>query len=203
MLFKVASYPKYFVMLPCNHKNSVAKFTGAVYNKNMLRRLLVRLTDRLPSKVIQHEGLPVLERYHIWEFSRRGPGIVIHRFVNSDPDRGLHDHPWRYSMSLILAGGYYELLKRQNNNVFRRWLGAGRFNLLDGKEHHRVILKEGGDAWTLFFYGVRTKKWGFLNEKSGDYKFHSEKQELEDDGWHERAPLGKELRQKGTASVQP
>ena len=44
----------------------------------------------------QSDGLPVLERYHVFEFSPRGPGICFHRFVSSDPDRGLHDHPWNY-----------------------------------------------------------------------------------------------------------
>lgn len=145
----------------------------------LIDRLLVAITDRLPCRIINDGQTPYLERYYVgtllgWRF-------YLHRFVGSDPDRGLHDHPWRKARSIILSGWYWEETRSGTRQV--RW-----FNSLTGDTFHRVVLPHRyqcehapvGDwifdenfekskwsdempCWTLFFHTTgKTKPWGFL-----------------------------------------
>lgn len=142
-----------------------------------IRTLIVAITDLLPVKIIRDDrGVPFLYRYHLITFGYDGPGLCIHRFVKSDPERGYHDHPWSKAISFILCGGYTEriLVKDNSNNdnemitendeqktelnyqIYqrKRWT----FNYLDGVEtFHRVLIDEGKDAWTLFAFNGRSK----------------------------------------------
>jgi len=134
----------------------------------MMQQLLMKLSGRLPCRIISDGGRPYLERYYIGTVF--GTRIYLHRFVASDPDRGLHDHPWRWAFSLILCGWYYEENRYGMRKV--RW-----FNWLTGDSFHRVILfgPSSGDlldyetptqVWTLFFHRAeRAKPWGFLRDK--------------------------------------
>lgn len=121
----------------------------------MIRHLLFWLSSRLPLRVIAEDGKPYLERYYV--ASLFGLRVYLHRFVGSDPARGLHDHPWRWAVSLVLAGFYIE--ERRTGTAPVRWL-----NVLTGDTFHRVVLPDGErDAWTLFIHRQgRAKSWGFL-----------------------------------------
>lgn len=142
-----------------------------------MRKLLFWLTSHLPCRIIAEEGSVYLERYYL--FTLLGWRFYLHRFVGSDPDRGLHDHPWSRAFSIILAGWYWEQTRSGTRKV--RWL-----NTLTGDTFHRVVLPSEGfvrglpflhpdfnkDApcWTLFFHRAkRTKGWGFLREQPGDF----------------------------------
>lgn len=126
----------------------------------MIRRLLYALADRLPCRIISDDGTPYLERYFL--FRAAGVQCYLHRFVGSDPDCGLHDHPWRWAASLILAGWYLEERRRKDLTPRRvRW-----FNLITGDTFHRVVMPDGArDVWTLFVHGPVVKRWGFLREE--------------------------------------
>lgn len=98
----------------------------------MIRRLLTAVVRGLrPPRVIQDGTgeIPYLSRWYlrgrpwmadgsdpfdhfgnpkpeaIWP---KGIGVYLHRFHRSDVDRELHSHPWAWSYSIILAGGYIE-----------------------------------------------------------------------------------------------
>lgn len=139
----------------------------------------------MPVKVIRDDkGVPFLYRYHLFAWSNDGPGICIHHFVKSDPDRGFHDHPWVRSWSFILCGGYEERILNDDKLTYKthqrkRW----RINYLDGvKTFHRVMLEDQKDAWTLFFFQKRRKTWGMI---SLDGVYHPMSTEIEDKdgGW--------------------
>lgn len=146
-----------------------------------MKRFLYWLTSRLPCRIISEGDAPYLERYYL--FTVLGWRFYLHRFVRSDPDRGLHDHPWSLAFSIILSGWYYEETRTGVRKV--RW-----FNTLTGDSFHRVVLpcahaypdmtcKDHARAgishpiapgverpcWTLFFHRVGyVKSWGFLRE---------------------------------------
>lgn len=138
----------------------------------MIRKLLHRLTHDRPMREINgDDGRPYLERYFICRAF--GWQVYLHHFVASDPDRGLHDHPWDRAISLVLAGGYTEV--RRNSALdeqIKRRVGPGRLNLLDGRTHHRVIISPGKTAWSLFMHGPYVKPWGFYRrEPDGSTRF--------------------------------
>lgn len=138
--------------------------------REMIEKFLFWITGFLPCRLINDGERPYLERYYIgtlfgWRF-------YFHRFVGSDPDRGLHDHPWRKAYSLILSGWYWEETRSGIRKV--RW-----FNSLTGDTFHRVVLPCASDGrqpdrvcvmthgvspcWTLFMHTDKdVKPWGFL-----------------------------------------
>lgn len=133
---------------------------------------------------------PYLERYYVFLKDRTWfPfNVFIHKFLKSDPD-DVHDHPWPYA-TLILRGGYYEWIPQFNGSgkmtcEVRKWRGAGHFRICSQNSYHRIELKEGVTAWTMFMPGPQKREWGFLvNNKwiaNGEYlqykanEYHSAK----------------------------
>jgi hypothetical protein len=110
---------------------------------------------------------PYFERYYVFLKDRtRFPfNVFIHKFLKSDPD-DVHDHPWPYA-TLILKGGYYEWVPQfdANGNMsceVRKWRGAGHFRICKPTSYHRIELKPGVTAWTMFMPGPKKREWGFL-----------------------------------------
>jgi hypothetical protein len=110
---------------------------------------------------------PYLERYYVLFNTRQHTGfnVYLHKFLKGDPD-DVHDHPWPYA-TFILAGGYYEWVPVFNTigekiNEIRYWRGPGHFRICKPNSYHRVELKEGVTAWTLFMPGPHKRQWGFL-----------------------------------------
>lgn len=146
----------------------------------MMNRLLYNIAGSLPCRIISDNGQPYLERYYLGTLL--GVRFYLHRFVGSDPDRGLHDHPWPWAGSIVLKGWYWEQTRTGLRRV--RWL-----NWMTGDSFHRVILPRDhrkilelcktGDpeafncapspCWTIFFHrAAYTKPWGFLRPIEGE-----------------------------------
>ncbi len=160
----------------------------------MIRAFLYWLTGKLPARVIDGDhGEPYLERYFLCSFL--GATVYIHRFVASDPDRGLHDHPWGRSLSLVLVGGYREVRRSGAKAARCRTLNPWQLNYIRGTDFHRIVLDPGEEAWTLFMHGKRTKGWGFL--RNGKYLAHThDKDDYPLRQWWATAPTGRALRAK-------
>lgn len=154
--------------------------------ERLLRRFIVFITNYLPVKVIRDDnGVPFLYRYHLFTFGNDGPGMCIHRFVKSDPERGFHDHPWNKALSFILCGGYEERIydKDAENGYNTYTRSRFTFNYLDGVNNfHRVMIDEDKDAWTLFAFQKRSKTWGMIG-LDGQYKQMSMQVSDTDGGW--------------------
>lgn len=142
-----------------------------------------------PQIIRDADESPYLIRYFIWRPdwldkigipSKKAGRIYLHKFIRSDHDRCLHDHPWNYC-SFILKNGYFEhadvrQLPRKEQ-ARKQWAWAGgiewrkrikplRFVRRAAGWRHRVVLltdKEGNyiPAWTLFFVGPKVREWGF------------------------------------------
>jgi hypothetical protein len=130
----------------------------------MMRKFLMWLSSKLPAREIRGEdGQAYLERYFVCRVF--GCDVFLHRFVASDPDRGLHNHPWEWAASLVLAGRYLEALFDPLGGFPQRMRHAGSFASFGPDHLHRVLIVPGEDCWTLFVVGPRTAQnaWGFLS----------------------------------------
>lgn len=91
--------------------------------------------------------------------------IFVHRFLRSDDDRALHDHPWLWR-TLILDGEYVEHIPRDARDpagptvAVRRRAGDSS-GWRYGHEPHRVELIANRPVLTLFQTGTKYREWGF------------------------------------------
>lgn len=139
----------------------------------MTRLRLIRwAASLLPCRRIEAEdGQLYLERYRVFGWlpgsTWKGPSLYLHRFHLPDQDRALHNHPWPWAVSLVLAGGYIEerLLGLRTNAqpvTEYRELRPGRLNVLSGvNAYHRITVLR-GEVWTLFLTAPKGSSWGFL-----------------------------------------
>ena len=133
-------------------------------NREWFRRLL----SGRPHQVIGGPDDPYLLR---WYVIPRNPvlNVYLHKFLRSDDDRALHDHPWWF-VSLILRGRYDEVTMVNLREVrTRRNPGSIAFRAAEWR--HRVELIRRGlpsagqtwevPCWTLIVTGRRVRTWGF------------------------------------------
>lgn len=124
----------------------------------MMRALLQRIARRLPLKPISHEGGLYLKRYYVGTWC--GVRCYLHHFLLDDPD-GLHNHPWKYGLSVLLAGWYWEERRWGRRKV--KWI-----NVVNGDCLHRVLLPSVAGwhgkftVWSLFFHTARVCDWAFV-----------------------------------------
>ncbi len=86
--------------------------------------------------------------------------VYLHKFLGSDDDRALHDHPW-YSISVVLKGKMIEHLPGGRKRI----IGAGKFTVRAPKFQHRIELPADETAVTLFITGPAVRNWGFICPK--------------------------------------
>lgn len=97
----------------------------------------------------------------------------LHCFHQPDPDRDLHNHPWR-ATSTILWGGYEEVQialteldpdgvrvtpRSQELHHIRR---PGDEYELFPDTYHSITRLMTPRVWTLFAHGPKERSWGFL-----------------------------------------
>jgi hypothetical protein len=132
---------------------------------NWSNRLLYRLSAYCRCRIITGpDEQPYLERYHLFRLPF-GYRIYLHRFVASDPGRGLHNHPWQHAISLLLCGTYQEtrmLSANSDHALQRRWLRVGQLNFISGEVYHRINIAPGSECWSLFLHAPKTRDWGFI-----------------------------------------
>ena len=116
----------------------------------------------------QNIGPDYLHRYRLfpaftWKGTKRRYfpfNLFLHRFLRSDHDRGLHDHPWP-SMSILLKGELWERYESEYGlGEMVRKVPRFRPVFRSAEHQHRIILKS-KDAWTLFAVGFKRREWGF------------------------------------------
>lgn len=148
---------------------------------DLLIRALKWCARHTPPNVITGlDDSPYLSRYFIFRHSvrtealERGEkvkdpprwGLYLHHFHRGDADRELHNHPWKWAVSLVLKNGYSEErridLPNGRKHVMRIDVKPWTLNFLQGDTFHRVDLPR-GEAWTLFLVGPVIQSWGFWN----------------------------------------
>lgn len=185
----------------------------------MMNKLLYWLSGRLPCRLIELDSGPYLERYYLGQLW--GVTFYLHRFVSSDSERHLHNHPWGWGRSLVLAGSYLEesvvdLCPHAGGGSGAlictrrvRW-----WNKVDGNWFHRISDASPG-TWTLFFHGPRVtvtyfcnkwpsdidgndphttfKGWGFLESIDGETTIFRPSPPSHNNRWWEIAEIGKQV----------
>lgn len=156
---------------------------------NLIIRFLLWLARRNGApRVISGRGegeTPYLTRYFLTKnsystegmgFAGRKPprwGLYLHHFTRSDDAGELHNHPWQWSVSLILKGSYSEERRKDFARcpfkslhgclcsvVRRHFYYPGSLNVITANDFHRVDLVT-EDVWTLFLVGPVVQSWGF------------------------------------------
>jgi hypothetical protein len=131
----------------------------------MLKKLFQKM-GRYRVIMDRQDNEPYLERYYLFLKDRkRFPfNVFLHKFLKGDP-ADVHDHPWPYA-TFILAGGYYEWIPQFDAQgrvscEVRKWRGPGHFRICGANSYHRIELKPGVTAWSLFMPGPQQQEWGF------------------------------------------
>lgn len=128
--------------------------------RQLNHRWLRKWLTGTPHFVIGGEDNPYLLR---WFVIPRNSFVncYLHKFLRSDDDRALHDHPWPF-LSWVLRGEYIE--HTQTKTALRtRWSLAYR----PAATAHRVQLlrneRTGREqpVWTLIVTGRNGRPWGF------------------------------------------
>lgn len=126
-----------------------------------MKKLSIEFFENIgPDYLHRYRLFPVIvwrNKKHYFPFN-----VFLHRFLRSDHDRCLHDHPWP-SVSILLWGYLYEVLPYEEDDMyfeFSRWVPKFKPIFRTAKHKHRIILKS-KDAWTLFAVGFKQRSWGF------------------------------------------
>lgn len=114
----------------------------------------------LSKSVIGDQDGPLMIRWVL--FRCAAWGVYVHKFLRSDYDRALHDHPWPF-VAIILKGGYVEV---HDQTIDRREVREPRIpgNVLvrPAEWRHRIVVPAGESSWSLVIVGRRQRRWGFL-----------------------------------------
>jgi hypothetical protein len=135
-----------------------------------MKQAFLNWLDRLGRKRIIMDRVnnePYLERYYLFLKDReKFPfNVFLHKVLKGDQD-DVNDNPWPYA-TLIVKGGYYEWVPVFNSigqkiSEQRLWRGPGHFRICKPNSFHRIELKDGVTAWTIFMPGPHKREWGFL-----------------------------------------
>lgn len=168
--------------------STIKSFAGS-WLSNVLRLTAEKLSADMPSSLVtRRNDEPYFYRYYFKEESEEDKlGVVLHKFVGSDPLEEVHSHPWDWAISIILSAAYLETKYKKANeqrgddgvikhvdliNQRKKLFLPFDINVLLFDDMHRVDLQ--GDAqnpcWTIFIHGPRRSTWGFANEKTGDFR---------------------------------
>jgi hypothetical protein len=150
--------------------------TRASWPRNtLLQWSLAAIAERLPLRVILDDDgtSPYLSRNYLLHVLReRLPGVFLHFFHRGDHYRELHNHPWDWSLALVLTGGYREeRVEGRDGERVVKTVKPWRINFLRAETYHRVeLLDPEQGAWTLFIAGPKRQDWGFLDVATRAYE---------------------------------
>ena len=136
----------------------------------MWKKIFWWLASRLGTETLQNIYSKQYYLYRVYPFGANlvkgvagrysDSRVCFNYFIGSDLSVE-HNHPWGY-FTLVLSGGYYEII---GDN--REWRGPGWFAFRRYNEFHRVEIPEGGHAMTLFVKGKRKRNSTYFKLEDG------------------------------------
>lgn len=135
--------------------------------KNRLLKWFLRNTS---GKTIFVYDEPYLTRYYLFgNGSGKSFEVYVHHMHKVDEFRWLHNHPWRWFLSIVLAGSYrQETLDRRTGSS--RHQHIRRLNLFRRFERYHAIRElPRGTAWTLVIVPPKCHdyEWGYWDSENG------------------------------------
>lgn len=115
---------------------------------------LTCLVKRKPHFIIGSEERPYLLRWYLIPRNKY-LNLYLHRFLRSDDDRALHDHPWWF-VSILIRGQYNEITS--SSIIYRSSFSLAYRPAL---WRHRVELVNNNPCWTVVLTGKTRRIWGF------------------------------------------
>ncbi|OMC55404.1 hypothetical protein A5747_13505 [Mycobacterium sp. IS-836] len=122
-----------------------------------------------PHDVIGEADDPYLLRWFVLPHNRLLK-IYLHKFLRSDEDRALHDHPWWF-FSWILKGEYLEHVPvddpaAPSGVTGLRWRSRWSIAYRSADWTHRIqllpdVAGREKPVWTLIITGPKLREWGF------------------------------------------
>jgi hypothetical protein len=148
-----------------------------------LRPVVERVTANMSGvRYVGFDGKTILERYTLLD--KFGLSVRIHHIVGKDPDPELfHDHPWSWSVAMVLAGSYIETMpnpwarhpdfegEESVHDFIFHFLPLSINPILHDTFHHLTELPH-GDAWTIYINGPRWQPDGFMKRTGNVWTFH-------------------------------
>lgn len=156
---------------------------NANHTPTRMERFLNRLLDH--KTIVNCDRDPYLLRWYLFRTAR--VSCFIHKFIRSDEDRALHDHPWAFLVVPVWQGYVEHSDRRMDWNERMSWIIAsmdknGAFSPLPPEPlvatqrrvwpfwsarwrpatyRHRVELIKDQPSWSVFFHFKREREWGF------------------------------------------
>lgn len=143
--------------------NAVNFWNSVVRDADLYIDIVSGEPSRAPDLTIGTKADPQTRRWHLpcpQELWDAGWRLNLHQWLKSDDDRALHDHR-ADSFSLLLTGGYYEVLTHAwEAEQIKVWYPQGSVIHRKAEQPHRVELED-APIWTLWFRGPYRRDWGF------------------------------------------
>lgn len=94
-----------------------------------------------------------------------GTRIALHKWVGSDDNRHLHDHPSNF-ITIVLKGKYIDMPSGE-------LMKFGKIRLRKAEHQHYVQLVD--ECWTLLFWFPKRRNWGYWVPRKLDGKLKFKK----------------------------
>ncbi len=131
----------------------------------LARKLKTRFIDREDGglyllRVKLRGWMPGDSRSYSWS-------LYLHKFYSHDVDLAPHNHPWRWSVSIPIFGGYIEERLDKNRQLVTRRVRPLIPNIFGRNTFHRIAMLHGPEVWTIFICGPKFQGWGFWDAARG------------------------------------
>ncbi|MXW54862.1 MAG: hypothetical protein F4X44_04335 [Gammaproteobacteria bacterium] len=127
------------------------------------------LLQKTSGKTIYVYDEPYLTRYYLLgNGSGKSFEIYVHHMHKIDEFRWLHNHPWRWFLSIVLSGSYWQetLNCRNGKHKHEHIRRLNLFRKLD--QYHAIRELPKGTAWTLVVVPPKQHdhQWGYWDTET-------------------------------------